>query len=349
MTAVGFTNPYTDFSTTGNAYVTMGAFEWVTRGGNISLGSNLNIYTKHVSGNVALAATFDSEQNFSIAGNIVASGNTAGFLGNVFVGQNVTPGAFTVPVILAKQGGSTYIQMSAQNSNASGSADVIAYPDNGTDTAGWADMGMCGSNFSDTNYTLTKPNDGYFFVEGTSGKGGNLYLATGDLGGTARDIVFATGGFSSGNEKMRFVHTTGQFDIQTTTTSTSTTTGALRVRCGAGIAGNITVGGVVAATNVITESYSYQTPTTGSTLTLAQGYRNVIIDPAGTLSSLTITMPIGVYDGQKLTIASSQIVTTVTHNAGSGQTLKGGLTTLAANGFATWMYKQSNTSWYRVG
>lgn len=349
FSAVGFTNPYTDFTTTGNTYVTMGALEWNTVTGNISLGSALNIYTKKVAGNVAVAINIDSNQNTTVSGNITVNGNTAGFLGNVYVGQNVTPGAFTVPVILAKQAGATYIQMSAQNSTSTGSADVIAYPDNGTDSSGWSDMGMCGSSFNDSNYTITKPNDGYFFVEGTSGKGGNLVIATGDLGGTQRDIIFATGGFAAANEKMRYIHTTGQFDIQPTTTSTSTSTGALRVRGGAGIAGNVYVGGVMNLTNVTTETYSYQTPTTGSTLTLAQGYRDIIIDPAGTLSSLTITMPIGVYDGQRLTIASSAAITTVTHNAGSGQTLKGGLTTLAANGFGTWIYRQSNTTWYRIG
>ena len=162
----------------------------------------------------------------------------------LYIGSAATSVTLTTPAIIAKNAGATYAQIAMINSSTSGSADFAAYADNGTDTAGWADMGMTGSVFSDTNYTITGKNDGYFFVQSVAGTGltGNMVLATGG-NGTTNDIVFGTGGFLTANEKMRFIHATGQLDIETTTASSSTSTGALRVRGGVGIAGNINMGG----------------------------------------------------------------------------------------------------------
>jgi hypothetical protein len=71
---------------------------------------------------------------------------------------------------------------------------------------GWSDFGYCGSAFGDANYTITKANDGYFFVQGMDLlAGGNMVLATGDQG-LNHDMVFATGGFLAENEVMRFAH-----------------------------------------------------------------------------------------------------------------------------------------------
>ena len=67
-----------------------------------------------------------------------------------------------------------------------------------------------------------------------------MVLATG-ANGTTNDIVFGTGGFLTANEKMRFVHALGTFNIKTTTASTSSTTGALVVAGGVGIAGAVNV------------------------------------------------------------------------------------------------------------
>jgi hypothetical protein len=81
---------------------------------------------------------------------------------------------------------------------------MITYANNGTDSSGFADMGMTGNTFNDLNYTITAPNDGYLFVQGTTSGGGNLIIATGDAGNT-HDIVFATGGFLAANEKLRLI------------------------------------------------------------------------------------------------------------------------------------------------
>lgn len=121
------------------------------------------------------------------------------------------------------------------------STDFIAYADTGTDSAGWIDIGITGTNFDDTTYGITGPHDGYIFMvapEGTTGTG-NLVLATGDTG-TENKIVFAAGGLESGTEQMiivpnDFVH------VEIDTPSTSPTTGAFRVVGGVGISGNLNV------------------------------------------------------------------------------------------------------------
>ena len=216
------------FTATGNANVgNLGTAGLIVATGNV-IGGNL------VTGGIANAT-----------GNIVGGNNL--IISNViYVGTGATSTTLTAPVFVGRSDGATYVQAALFNSNSLGSTDWIAYSDNGNDVAGWADMGFTSSTFGDANYTISKPNDGYFFVQSVNGAGlgGNLILATGSQGAN-NDIVFATGGFLAANEKMRYNHAAGQLDIQPTTTSTSTITGALRVRGGAGIAGNLYVGGLV--------------------------------------------------------------------------------------------------------
>ena len=118
------------------------------------------------------------------------------------------------PMIVAKDSAANYVQVAAINASSTGSADFAAYGDNGTDASGWVDMGFTGSGFNDTNFTITNANDGYLFSNATnSGFTGNLVLATSG-NGSANDIVFATGGFLTGNEKARMNGSTGKLTVK---------------------------------------------------------------------------------------------------------------------------------------
>jgi hypothetical protein len=203
--------------------------------------------TLAANGAVTLTSTTDATALGTAA--VVLSGGLSvaknAVIGQVlYIGSGAPATSFTNAQLVTKGSGSTYAQVAIVNTAATGSADYSAYADNGTDSAGWADMGMTGSTFSDTNYTITGKNDGYFFVQAVTGSGlsGNMVFATGG-NGTTNDIVWGTGGFLAANEKMRFVHATGTFNIKTTTTSSSTSTGALVVGGGVGVAGNINLGG----------------------------------------------------------------------------------------------------------
>jgi hypothetical protein len=216
-----------------------GHLSWVTQSGGSSGGTpggaNTQIQFNDAGafgGSAGL--TFDKTSNaMTVAGNAVV-GN------DLYVGAGANATGLSNPTIIAKDSGATYIQIGVVNSSNSGSADFCAYGDNGNDTQGWADMGFTGSNFSDANYTITGKNDGYVFANAVTGTGlgGNLVFATGS-GGTTKDIVFATGGFLAANEKIRFQHSLGTFNVKTTTAATSTTTGAIVTAGGLGVAGNI--------------------------------------------------------------------------------------------------------------
>jgi hypothetical protein len=99
-------------------------------------------------------------------------------------------------------------------------------------------------------------------------------------------------------------------------------------------------------TNGFIQQYDYQTPTTGFSYTFAAGTQVLVMNPAGTLATGTITMPVSPADGMTITFSSTQIITALTVNANTGQSIVSAVTTLAANQSATYVYRLSNTTWY---
>jgi hypothetical protein len=97
------------------------------------------------------------------------------------------------------------------------------------------------------------------------------------------------------------------------------------------------------------QNYSYATPTTGATVTVADTSDTAIIDPAGGLSTLTVNLPTcsALYDGKFAQFSSSQVVTTLTVGATAG-TVGNAPTSLTAGGGARFMCRGANTTWYRV-
>ena len=140
----------------------------------------------------------------------------------------------------------SFAQIAFQNDDPTSSTDIIAYMDNGTDAEGWVGMGIAGSQFNDATYGITAPGDGYIFANTKSGNGrnGNLVIATGDAGDQNK-LVFAAGGFASGDTQMSITPAStgvdGNVHIETPTASVSPTTGALTVVGGVGISGDVNV------------------------------------------------------------------------------------------------------------
>jgi hypothetical protein len=146
----------------------------------------------------------------------------------------------------------SYGQISIHNSTASSSTDAIVYASNGTDASGWIDMGITGPNFDSETFGITGANDGYIFMsapEGTTGEG-NLVFATSDTG-TANKIIFAAGGYASGNTQMEIIPDEN-IHIEINTPSTSATTGALTVVGGVGVQGDMNINGDVSIQGTIT-------------------------------------------------------------------------------------------------
>jgi hypothetical protein len=233
--------------------------------------------------------------------------------------------ALTNPGAVISLTGGPYAQLAIHNDTATASADIIAYANNGIDTSGWIDMGITGEDFSQTEFGITGPNDGYIFMEapatftetitnksltnnvatltvgthefrvgmpvvvtgvdatfngtytitavtattfsyaktnanvtsaaatGTAVAGrtgaGNLVIATGDKGDDNK-IVFAAGGYASGNTQMEITPDVN-VHIEIDTPSTSPTTGALTVVGGVGVQGDMNIQGDVSIEGTI--------------------------------------------------------------------------------------------------
>ena len=106
---------------------------------------------------------------------------------------------------------------------------------------------------------------------------------------------------------------------------------------------------IVSGTNGVLQSTDYQAPTTGFTYTFPSSSQVVLFKPIATLLTGTITMTLAPSDGMTVTMASTQIITTLVLNGNTGQTVNNAITTLSAGGFASYLYRSADTSWYRVG
>lgn len=96
------------------------------------------------------------------------------------------------------------------------------------------------------------------------------------------------------------------------------------------------------------QSKSVQTPTTGFSITFSNNITTLILTPAGTLATGTITLPATPVDGQNVRFTTSQIITALTVSPNSGQSLVGAPTTLAVGQGAAFIYHLATTTWYRL-
>jgi hypothetical protein len=96
------------------------------------------------------------------------------------------------------------------------------------------------------------------------------------------------------------------------------------------------------------QQYDYQTPTTGFSYTFAAGVNVLVMQPAGTLATGTITMPAAPADGMTITFSSSQQITALTVQGNTGQSMSNAVTFLPGKTAASYVYRLSNTTWYPV-
>jgi hypothetical protein len=79
--------------------------------------------------------------------------------------------------------------------------------------------------------------------------------------------------------------------------------------------------------------YAGATVVTGSTITMQTGV--LVVLPTGTLAALTINLPLNPTDGADASITIGQVITTLTVNANTGDTMVGGLLAVFAPGTFT--------------
>jgi len=95
-------------------------------------------------------------------------------------------------------------------------------------------------------------------------------------------------------------------------------------------------------------AYDYTTPSTGFNYTIPANVTVAIIQPAGTLATGTVKMPASAINGMTITVSCTQIITALTLSANTGQSIVNPVTTLASGGTSSYIYRASNTTWYKV-
>jgi len=216
-----------------------------------------------VNGGVGVAGNVNIAGDLDVNGTVDFSGVTELPIGS---NANTFLASLTNPVVVVDTNDNDYAQIAFQNrsAHADASTDFIAYSNNGTDAAGYIDMGITSSAFNDPSFTITGPGDGYIFMVGATGgtDKGNLVLATGNTG-TQNKIIFAAGGLSSNDEQMSITPGTN-VHIEIATPSTSSTTGALTVVGGVGIQGDVNIQGSItfggAGTQLTSENIAVNAP-----------------------------------------------------------------------------------------
>jgi len=98
----------------------------------------------------------------------------------------------------------------------------------------------------------------------------------------------------------------------------------------------------------VIDRYNLQTPTSGTSIDIDNNIPTLVLDPSVTLTSLSITMPELVEDGQVQRICTSKQITSLTINANTNQTISNAPTTLAAGSGIAFIYSNANNNWYRM-
>jgi len=93
-------------------------------------------------------------------------------------------------------------------------------------------------------------------------------------------------------------------------------------------------------------SYDYEVPTNGFSYQAPDYVEELVLDPAGGLTTGTVALPLNPTDGLVFTILSSKTITTF--SVTSTTTIVGtAVTSLIASTAISYRYRASNTTWYR--
>lgn len=96
------------------------------------------------------------------------------------------------------------------------------------------------------------------------------------------------------------------------------------------------------------DGYVTDTPTTGGTVSMTEGQKLEILNPAGSLAALTVNLPSTPADGQETSIASTHTITALTIATTDSTTIVGAPSTIGPNQRAVFRYSTSGTKWYTI-
>lgn len=257
----------------------------------------------------------------------------------------------------------------------SGNAGILTIQGGSTTDGNGGRVNITGTNAAGT---ATNRNGGPVFITAGNGflggAGAQINVTAGTGGATGVGGAFSftagSGGATSGNGGGMQIHGgaavsgTGGNAVLNGGDTSSGTGGSVQIYAGSGTT-NGTVqllapdaGAVNAQTDVngnwktnhalLNCGYRVDTPTTGGSVTISDSLPTEILNPAGTLATLTVTMSAAPVDGQIERILTTQTVTTLTVSPNSGQTVLGApTTTTVSNGYA-WQWVASLSTWVRL-
>ena len=209
-----------------------GYLEWIGSGATEDINANIitGSFGTIKSGELILA---NATPSTSLGTGALQVNGGASFGGNVYANGvayfgNATAIALTHPLIVATTTANTYAQIQIQNQSTGGAAssDFIATSDDGTDTTRYIDMGINGSGWDQSTWTVSGPRDGYLYTSGV-----NLTIGTDTVGKT---LKIHTGGLLAACVVATF--------NDASTVSSSSSTGALVLTGGLGVSGAINGG-----------------------------------------------------------------------------------------------------------
>lgn len=164
---------------------------------------------------------------YQSSANLVYDGTT------LRVGTAALLAGTTNPVVAATGNFNNYMESYVYNSNSgsTASADFVAYANNSTDAAGWANLGYNSSTFNEATYSVTGPNEAYLLCSAlNSSFTGNIVYATSSTG-SANAHQWYVGGFNQvkGAYKMQLNATTLTTSVPIVATSITPIAGTTTV------------------------------------------------------------------------------------------------------------------------
>ena len=133
------------------------------------------------------------------------------------------------------------------------------------------------------------------------------------------------------------------FDCSGITTNTTVT-----VSAPSGSSGTFslpaTAGG---ALRLSAETLQYSAPVAAATVTVAAATTALVMEPAGTLATLTVALPAGT-EGKQVKIASTQEISALTLTANGGDTIVHAPTTMLIDTVFALIFRASTSKWYKI-
>jgi len=249
------------------------------------------------------------------------------------------------------------------NSKSLSSSSTIVATGNISTTGGYLLSGAIGSNSPNpgdlivnrgTTGAIFFGNSGsiYLFYDGTKFNLQSSLSVIGSITASTFVQAAAASGFSWAASSALLSPSNGTINIVNNANSSGigidiTTDSLLKVRNRAQNAdGNISFATFTHSGAEIDKTYQIYAPATLATVTMSAGQSRAIINPAGTIAVLTVTLPPSPVDGQVAGISFTQVVSALTVNAPGGATVIAAPTSAAVDTTFRFLYNASSTTWF---